>query len=81
MVDNLLGQLGNQGGILGIMLALTITALFTVVKLLLTEKDKRIEDAKQVQDSIASPLIHIKDSLDLIQQKVRISKKAERDDF
>ena len=79
-MDVLLNDLSKQDGVVGIILALTLIALFTVVRMLLIEKDKRIEDAKQVRDTIASPLEHIKDSLDLIQQKVTISKRAERND-
>lgn len=79
-MEGLIADLGKQG-ILGLILAITLVALFTAVKLLLSEKDKRIEDAQQVRDSIAAPLKSIKDSIDLLQQKVTISKKAERDDL
>lgn len=69
--------LSDQGGILGTLLVLAILAIIWLTKALLAEKDKRILGAEKVRDDLATPLAYIRDSLDLLQQKVKISKKAE----
>lgn len=73
-MDVLVSELSNQGGPLAIMLAITLTALFTVVKLLLAEKDKRIEDATKVTSNIALPMQSIKESIERVERKILVSK-------
>lgn len=73
-----LSQLAQQG-LLGLLLALSLFANFLLLKMILAEKDKQIEAAHKVQNEIAAPLANIKDSIDLLQQKVRISKAAEHE--
>ena len=43
-------------------------------KLLLNEKDKRIEDALKSKNDIIEPIGYIKDSLNLIKDKILVSK-------
>lgn len=80
-MDELLSQLVNNGGLIGAFLAASLTVNGILFKLLLAEKDKRIDDAKTILSGIATSLTFIKDSLELIDQKVRVSKKAERDEY
>lgn len=70
---DLLNKLSDQG-ILGLLLAISLLANWLLLKLLLNEKDKRIDDAKAVTIGITTPLAFIKDSLGLIQEKVKVSK-------
>lgn len=71
----LITELSRQG-LLGLLLAISLTCIFILLRLLLAEKDKRIADANAVKDNISSPLLYMKDSLDLLQRKIEISKKA-----
>ena len=79
-MDAMLESLSTEYGLLGLLLAGSIILVGILFRLLIAEKDKRIEDARKVNEEIATPLMFIKDSLALIDQKVRISKKAEHDD-
>lgn len=69
-----LNQLATKNGLLGLLLAISLLAIWFLLKLLLNEKDKRLEDAKAVTTGITTPMAYIKDSLDLIQSKIKISK-------
>lgn len=80
-MDELLNQLVNNGGLIGAFLAASLTVNGILFKMLLAEKDKRIADAQTILSGIATSLTFIKDSLELIDQKVRVSKKAERDEY
>lgn len=77
---DLLTTLSNQGGLLGTLLAISLLANWWLLKSLLGEKDKRIVGAEKVRDDLSTPIAYIRDSLDLIQQKIRVSKKAEQSD-
>ena len=66
-----------ENSLLGLLLAISLTVNYWSVRSLIAEKDKRIVGAEKVRDDLAAPLAYIRDSLDLLQQKVRISKKAE----
>lgn len=72
-INSLAGQ-----GILGLLLAISLTIIGILGKMLLYEKDKRIDDALKVRDEIITPLNHIKDSLSLIDSKITISKEAQK---
>lgn len=75
-MEALLNSLGSNGpswALNGIFIML----IWTLIKLLLGEKDKRIADATKNRDDLAEPMKYIRDSLDLIQQKIRISKGEE----
>lgn len=72
-MDALITQLGSQGPF-ALLLAISLTMNFFLLRMLLNEKDKRINDAKEVTVGITSPMAYIKDSLDLIQSKIKISK-------
>lgn len=62
METSLLSDLARQG-LMGLLLAITLTVAFVLGRLLLIEKDKRIEDANRVTDNIVGPLNNIKDNL------------------
>jgi hypothetical protein len=81
VVDELFKALFTNGGLIGAFLAASLTVNGLLFKMLLSEKDKRIEDAKTILSGIATSLTFIKDSLELLDQKVRVSKKAERDEY
>lgn len=61
-------------GILGLLLAAALVVIGILFKLLLYEKDKRIEDALKTKQDVIEPLGNIKDSLTLIKEKILISK-------
>lgn len=61
-------------GVLGLLLAASLVVVGILFKLLLYEKDKRIEDALKTKDNMMEPLEYIKDSLTLIKDKILVSK-------
>lgn len=61
-------------GVLGLLLAGALLMCWLLFKLLLNEKDKRIEDALKSKNDIIEPIGYIKDSLSLIKDKILISK-------
>jgi peptidoglycan hydrolase CwlO-like protein len=69
-----LGSLAERG-VLGVLLAIAFTAVFFLFKMLLAEKDKRIEDATKVRDDLAEPIKSIKENIEKIQEKIIISKE------
>lgn len=73
-MDILYNQIANSGPI-GALLVLSIIANIWSVKQLLSEKDKRIHSAERTRDDLMTPIGFIKDSLDLIQQKIQVSKE------
>lgn len=73
-MDSLVTSLGHDYGILGLLLAISLSLNFWLLKMLLTEKDKRIESAESVVTGLTTPIAYIKDSLALIQEKIRVSK-------
>lgn len=81
MSEEILKSLASDYGLIGLLFAGALVLIGILFRLLLLEKDKRIQDAKNVNEDIATPLAYIKDSLALINEKVRVSKKAERDDI
>lgn len=68
-----LTKLADQG-ILGLLLAISLSSNYFLVKLLLAEKDKRITGAEKTRDDLIAPIGFIKESLDLIREKIQISK-------
>lgn len=80
-MDELTKALISDGGLIGAFLIASLTANALLFKMLLAEKDKRLSDAQNILSGIATSLTFIKDSLELLDQKVRVSKKAERDEF
>jgi hypothetical protein len=63
---NLLDQLANNNGLLGLLLALSIVAIVFLYKRNYDLQDKRIEDAKENRDAIIEPLKGIQRSLDYL---------------
>lgn len=68
-----LSELAKQG-ILGLLLAMSLALNGILGKMVLYEKDKRIATAEQVRDELVEPLRSIKESLNLILEKIEISK-------
>lgn len=73
-MDPLLNNLSAQGGVLGTLVAILLGLCFLLVKLLLAEKDKRIEDANGYRDNIAEPLRRVADSQERIEGKILVAK-------
>lgn len=69
---NVLSDSGPVWTLVGILVGL----LWILIKLLLSEKDKRIADAIKNRDDLVQPLKNIGDSLDLIKEKIRISRRG-----
>lgn len=65
-------------GLLGIMLAISLTVNYRLGKMLLDEKDKRIGGAEKVRDDIAEPLKNLQKTTELIYDKIVISKEAQQ---
>lgn len=55
-MEPLLNSLSAQGGLLGTLLALAIVIIGLLGRLLLREKDKRIEDANKYRDDLVEPI-------------------------
>lgn len=74
-MSDLLTKLAGQS-LLGLLLAISLTANYFLVKMILAEKDKRIVGAEKVRDDISTPLQNIQKTQDLIYDKIKISKEA-----
>lgn len=74
-MDALVTNLGQNYGILGLLLAITLLALFTCVKLLLSEKDKRIQDALSTKNTIVDAIDRQGQTLERIEYKIRAVKE------
>lgn len=69
-----------DNGVLGAITALSIIGLGLAVWLLLKEKDKRVEDAKKVNENIGTPLQRIQESLERMETKIIVSKARNNND-
>jgi hypothetical protein len=78
-MDAALAELLKQG-LLGVILVLVILGFVAVSKLLLAEKDKRIDDAAKTRDNIAEPLRQMNESLARMEAKIIVSKKVEQNE-
>lgn len=67
-----------ENGVLSVILALSLWGNYYLAKILLAEKDKRIEGAEKVRDDIATPLSNLQKSTDLIYEKIVVSKEAQK---
>lgn len=79
-MDELIKALLGDTPIERIIIALLVVGFIAVSKLLLSEKDKRISDAIVTRESIAEPMRQVKESLERMEGKIVISKKAEGND-
>lgn len=73
-MDGLVTSLGQNYGVLGLLLAISLSLNFWLLKMLLTEKDKRIEEASKVTENIAQPLKLLQQSVDLQTAKIQEAK-------
>lgn len=60
-----LGELAKLG-VLGVLLAISIAANIYFVRIILSQVEKRVEDAKEITTKIANPLETIKNNGDLL---------------
>lgn len=51
-----------ERGILGLLLALALFVIYILFKLLMSEKDKRLEDAKQLNNGLMNPIKQIQEN-------------------
>lgn len=65
----MLSQLA-ESGILGILLVVSFVAIYRLFKIILLEKDKRIEDAQKTRESISAPLEAMQKSVDLLSSRI-----------
>lgn len=79
-MSDLINAIGSDYGLIGLFLAVSLTMNGILFKLLLVEKDKRIEDAQNILNGVATSLTFIKDSLQLIDDKIRVARRAEYDE-
>lgn len=63
-----------------ILIGILLVGFIAVSRLLLTEKDKRILEAEKIREGIAEPLRQMKESIERMEGKIVISKKAEKSD-
>lgn len=70
---DLISKLADNG-VVATLLAISLLVNWNLAKMLLAEKDKRIDGAEKVRNELIAPIGFIKESLDLIQEKIRISK-------
>lgn len=68
-----LGELAKNG-VLGVLLAISLSLNFMLGRLLLYEKDKRIEDAVKNRDDLATPIKNLQQAVELQTSKIQISK-------
>jgi hypothetical protein len=65
-----------ENGLLGLLLAISLSANLMLVKMILAEKDKRIATSEKTVDEVAQPLKNIQLTQELIYEKIKISKEA-----
>jgi len=70
----------SSNPVLGALIIILIIGFVAVAKLLLAEKDKRIADAEKTRDTVAEPLRQIKESIERMEGKIVISKRAEQNE-
>lgn len=68
---NLIEQLANNNGLLGLLLALALIAIGFLYKRNSELQDKRIQDAKDNRDTIVEPLRSIQRSLDYLTKEAK----------
>lgn len=64
----------STGGPVWALVGILICLVWILIKLLLAEKDKRIEDALKTKNDIIEPLGYLKDSLNIIKDKIMVAK-------
>lgn len=64
----------------GAIIVILVIGFVSVSRLLLAEKDKRVADAVKVRDDIAEPVKEIRESIQRMEGKIVISKKAEQNE-
>lgn len=75
-VDGLVTSLGGNGPA-WTLVAILLALCWLLIRMLLAEKDKRIEDAVKNRDELAAPMKSIGESLERVEKKIRIAKGEE----
>lgn len=56
------------------LIAILISVIWILIKMLLAEKDKRIEDATKIREDIVGPIKNIGEATSRIESKIRVAK-------
>lgn len=72
-MEPLLNSLGNNGPAWTLVAVLILLA-WTLIKMLLTEKDKRIDDANKYQNDLVKPIGELGKTLERIEEKTLVAK-------
>lgn len=59
------------------LVAILLTLCWLLIKMLLSEKDKRIADAEKNRDDLVTPIKTMGESINRMEQKIRIAKGEE----
>lgn len=79
MIDPFLNTLSAQGGLLGTLLASSIIIIGILGRLLLVEKDKRIEDANKYRNELVEPIEKQGKAFDELARQMEIRNGRNRD--
>lgn len=58
------------------LVAILLTLCWLLIKMLLTEKDKRIDDANKNKEDIVQPINNISKTLERIEEKTLVAKRG-----
>lgn len=72
-MESLLNSLGSNGPAWTLVAVLIILA-WTLIKMLLAEKDKRIEDANKYRDELVRPIEDLGKTLERLEEKTLVAK-------
>lgn len=56
------------------LVAILLVLCWTLIKMLLAEKDKRVADAEKNRDNLVMPIQRLSEAVERMEQKVRIAK-------
>lgn len=76
-MDPFLSSLSAQGGLLGTLLALSIIIAGIALRLLLREKDKRIEDATKYRTDLVEPIEKQGRAFEELARQIRMGKNRD----
>lgn len=74
-MEALTNSLGGNGPA-WTLVAILIVLCWTLIKMLLTEKDKRIDDANKNKEDLVQPINNISKTLERIEEKTLIAKRG-----
>lgn len=74
-MEALTNSLGNNGPA-WTLVAILIILCWTLIKMLLVEKDKRIDDANKNKEDLVQPINNISKTLERIEEKTLVAKRG-----